>query len=112
MRGLCLRAGDESNSLLLLDAPVQKPEPGFGSGVEATLTQRVSLQITDSTLIQLSIHCPNLQALVSLSGGDPFHPSLQEPVFPSRQVPSFWVPGLELLWAHVADRASECYCLH
>lgn len=75
MRGLCLRAGDESNSLLLLDAPVQKPEPGFGSGVEATLTQRVSLQITDSTLIQLSIHCPNLQALVSLNGGDSLHPT-------------------------------------
>lgn len=35
------------------------------SGVDATLTQRVSLQITDRTLTQLSIHCPKLQALVS-----------------------------------------------
>ena len=35
------------------------------SGVEATLTQHVSLQITDRTLTQLSIHCPKLQALVS-----------------------------------------------
>lgn len=45
----------------------------LSSGVEAILTQRVSLQITDSTLIQLSIHCPNLQALVSLSGCDTVH---------------------------------------
>lgn len=37
----------------------------LSSGVEATLTQHVSLQITDRTLTQLSIHCPKLQALVS-----------------------------------------------
>ena len=43
----------------------RSPNQVLGSGVEATLTQRVCLQITDSTLIQLSIHCPKLQALVS-----------------------------------------------
>jgi hypothetical protein len=37
------------------------------SGVAAILTQLASLQITDNTLIQLSIHCPKLQALVSLN---------------------------------------------
>lgn len=85
-------------------------------GVDATLTQRVSLQITDRTLTQLSIHCPKLQALVSqlLVVDLP----LRDERCPTTTGTSClegcrhpWFQG-SVSWADLGGRESTCYCFH